>query len=366
MTDQMRFNTDDDGDDFYVTADAEFPSTRYQGSKRKIVDWVWEHMDKVGFSSVLDAFGGTAAISHKAKQFDKRVVYNDFLRFNHQIGLAIIENSDVELTEDDIDFLLQSHDHFDYPEFIQREFDGLYFTDEENAWLDRMHVNIGELDDEYKRAIAYSALGQSCLAKRPYNLFHRANLYMRTEDVDRSFGNKTTWEKSFEDHFREKVAEFNGAVFDNGRDNRAFNEDVLDWEPPDTDLVYLDPPYYDRTKQNGATDYQFYYHFLEGYLQYDDWGGMIDDSVKTKRLEHEPSPWTDPDRIYDAFERLFEIFSDRAIVLSYNTAGLPTPEELNEMLEQHKDTVVAAAKEHQYALSTHEDSADELLFVAYD
>jgi hypothetical protein len=55
-----------------------------------------------------------------------------------------------------------------------------------------MHVNIGELNNEYKRAIAYSALCQACLAKRPYNLFHRANLYMRTQDVERSFGNKTT------------------------------------------------------------------------------------------------------------------------------------------------------------------------------
>jgi adenine-specific DNA methylase len=271
------------------------------------------------------------------------------------------------LTEEDIEFLFTDHDHLDYPTFIQDEFEGLYFTDEENEWLDRMYVNINELDNKYKRAIAFSAIAQSCLAKRPYNLFHRANLYMRTEEVERSFGNKTTWEKSFEEHFRENVEEYNNAVFDNGQDNKAFNRDVMEWEDaPDADLVYLDPPYYDRTKQNGKTDYQFYYHFLEGYLQYEDWGDMIDDSVKTKRLEHEPSPWTDPDRIYDAFEYVFDKFADKKIVLSYNSAGLPEPEELKEMLEERKENVVAEAKEHQYALSTHEDSADELVFVAYD
>lgn len=366
MTDQMRFNTDDEGDDFYVTADGEFPTTRYQGSKRSIVDWIWKHLSKVDFDSVLDAFGGTGAVAHKAKRFNKRVIYNDYLRFNHQIGLAIIENDKVQLTDDDLDFLLQSHADFDYPIFIQEEFEDLYFTDEENAWLDRMHVNIGELENKYKRAIAYSTLAQSCLAKRPYNLFHRANLYMRTQDVERSFGNKTTWEKSFEEHFRKNVNEFNNAVFDNGYNNQAFNENVLDWEPPETDLVYLDPPYYDRTKQNGATDYQFYYHFLEGYLQYDDWPDMIDHSVKTKRLNHEPSAWTDPDRIYDAFEQVFDKFSDRIIVLSYNSAGLPNPKELNRMLEKQKSNVIAEAKEHQYALSTEEDSADEILFIAYD
>lgn len=366
MTDQMRFNTGEGNEDFYVTSSAEFPSTRYQGSKRKIVDWIWEHLSKLDFDSLLDAFAGTGAISHKAKQMNKRVVYNDYLKFNHQIGLSIIENSSEQLTDEETNFLLQAHDNLNYPDFIQNEFEGLYFTDEENAWLDRMQVNIGQLDNKYKRAIAYSALGQSCLAKRPYNLFHRANLYMRTEDVERSFGNKTTWEKPFETHFKKNVEEFNDAVFDNGEKNEAYNRDILEWKPPETDLVYLDPPYYDRTKQNGATDYQFYYHFLEGFMQYDDWPNMIDDSVKTKRLEHDPSPWTDPDRIYDAFNQIFDVFSDRIIVLSYNSAGLPTPEELKDMLEERKENVVAEAKEHQYALSTHEDSADELLFLAYD
>lgn len=365
---QMRFSVGNESDeDLYTTSDAKFPKTRYQGSKRKLIDWLWEHISKVEFDSMLDVFGGTGAISHKAKKFNKKVIYNDYLRFNHQIGLAIIENNGTRLTEDDVEFLLQEHDEFEYPTFIQDEFEDLYFTDEENAWLDRMHVNIQKLDNKYKQAIAYAALAQSSLAKRPYNLYHRANLYMRTQDVERSFGNKTTWEKSFSEHFKQNVEEYNGAVFDNGRENSAFNMDVMEWEnPPNTDLVYLDPPYYDRTKQNGATDYQFYYHFLEGFLQYEDWPGMIDHSVKTKRLETEPSPWTDPDRIYDAFEYTFDLFSDRDIILSYNTAGLPTPEELKDMLEQHKNNVEIEAKEHQYVLSTSEDSADEVVFVCYD
>ena len=366
---QMRFNTDsgDDEPDLIETPDAEFPSTRYQGSKRDIVDWIWENVTRVDFDSVLDPFGGTGAVSHRAKEFGKRVFYNDHLRFNHQVGLAIVENDGVTLADEDVEFLLAEHDDLDYPSFIETEFEGLYYTDEENRWLDRMRVNVEQLDSEYKRAIAYAALGQACLAKRPYNLFHRANLDMRTRDVERSFGNKATWDTPFEEHFREFVAEFNRAVFDNGRDNRAFNEDVLEWDdPPETDLVYLDPPYYDRTKRNGATDYQFYYHFLEGYLRYDEWPELIDRSVKTKRLEHEPSPWTREDEVRDAFERVFETFGDRAIALSYNSAGLPTPEALVEMLEEHKETVIAEAKDHQYALSTREDSADEIIVVAYD
>ena len=38
---------------------AKFPSTRYQGSKLKFVDWIWNCIKDVPFNTVLDAFGGT-------------------------------------------------------------------------------------------------------------------------------------------------------------------------------------------------------------------------------------------------------------------------------------------------------------------
>lgn len=364
---QVRFDTSSSSDDFCVTSVSEFPTTRYQGSKRSIIDWIWNHVSKLDFDSVLDVFGGTGVFSHKAKKYNKQVFYNDYLKFNHQIGTAIIENSSVRLQSHDVDFLLSRQEDSDYPTFIQDEFDGLYFTQEENEWLDMMRLNIDLLDCRYKRSIAISALSQACLAKRPYNLFHRANLDMRTNEVDRSFGNKTTWDRSFEDHFSQYVTEYNQAVFDNGRSNRALNQDVLDWgNPPSADLVYLDPPYYDRTKDGGTTDYQFYYHFLEGFMRYDEWVDLIDESVKTKRIETEDSPWTDPDEIHGAFGFLFDLFSDSQIALSYNTAGLPTPDQLVSMLQSTHDVVQIFSTDYQYALSKDEDSADEILILAFD
>jgi adenine-specific DNA methylase len=120
----MRFNTGNGSEDLYVISAAKFPSTRYQGSKRKIAEWIWEHTSKVEFDSLLDAFGGTGAIAHKAKQFNKRVIYNDLLRFNHQIGLAIIENNEKTLSNEEIEFLLRSHDESDYPDFVRNGFGG--------------------------------------------------------------------------------------------------------------------------------------------------------------------------------------------------------------------------------------------------
>jgi adenine-specific DNA methylase len=303
-------------------------------------------------------------ISHTAKKHGKKTIYNDYLKFNQQVGLALIENKGVTLSDDDVEFILTDHDRFQYPAVIQNEFDGLYFTRDENEWLDKRQRNITALDNQYKQAIAYSAAGQAALAKRPYNLFHRANLSMRTRDVERSFGNKTTWETPFETHFKAAVEEYNNAVFDNGKENAAYCEDVMEWEPPETELVYLDPPYYDATKSNSSTNYQKYYHFLEGYMEYDSWSEQINRSVKTKHLQHTPSPWTNKDRVHNAYETVFEKYADRIIAVSHNTAATPSTEELSIMLRQHKDTVNVYEKTHQYALSTSTDSANEILIIA--
>ena len=65
---------------------------------------------------------------------------------------------------------------------------------------------------------------------------------MRTAKVERSFGNKTSWDTPFETHFRNFAHEANLAVFDNGRSNTAISVDALE-TPTGADLVYLDPPY---------------------------------------------------------------------------------------------------------------------------
>ncbi len=363
---QMYFDTSNSDRDFILVENSSFPQTRYQGSKRRIIEWIWQKIEMVDFNSILDAFGGTGVVSHKAKRLGYQVVYNDYLSYNHNIGRGIIENSNVKIEDADIEFITTRHNEHDYPSFIQDTFQGLYFTDEENRWLDTVRHNIKKLDNEYKKSLLISVIGQACLAKRPYNLFHRANLDMRLkEDVDRSFGNKKTWEKTFESHVSEKAEEFNDAVFDNGKDNRAYSEDVLNWSNiPDTDVVYLDPPYYDSTKGRNSVDYRFFYHFLNGFVQYDEWSEMIDYSTKTNRIDTPKSVWEDKDKVYDAFENMFDTFSDRTIVLSYNSTGLPTAEEIIQSLEEHKNDVTVFCKDYQYSLS--KNKKQELLFIAQD
>ena len=73
------------------------PSTRYQGSKYKIVKWIDYYTKDLKFDSVLDAFGGTGCVGYMFKKNGKQVFYNDSLKFNYYVGLAIIENSETTL-----------------------------------------------------------------------------------------------------------------------------------------------------------------------------------------------------------------------------------------------------------------------------
>ena len=338
---------------------AEFPNTRFQGSKAKLVDWIWEQIADLNFTTCLDAFGGTGAVAYRLKRAGKKVTYNDLLRFNYYIGLALIENKQVCLTAEEVDWLLLKHPEITYPSFIQDNFHDIYFTDEENAWIDQTITNIRQLRDPYKFALAFFALCQACIIKRPYNLFHRKNLYMRFAKVERSFGNKTTWDRSFSEWFLTFVEEANRATFDNDQANRALNFDAVD-VPGDYDLVYIDTPYI--SKHGAAVDYWSFYHFLEGLTMYDEWGNHIDLKSKHRRLKPRPSDWADKKRIHDAFDEVFKRFQKSIIVVSYRSDGIPSEQELISLFKLYKGNVhVEHFGEYKYVLSTNSDSKEILL-----
>jgi adenine-specific DNA-methyltransferase len=348
----------------------EMPSTRYQGSKEKLAEWIWSAVGTLKFQTFLDAFGGTGSVAFWAKRYGKQVFYNDLFRSNYYMGLALIENASTVLTPEDVEFLLSRHS-LNYSTFIQNRFKGVFYTDEENAWLDVVVRNIAELN-QYKKALALSALFQACLVKRPYNLFHRANLYMRFADVKRGFGNKSTWDTPFPTHFKKYVSEYNAAIFSNGQENHAYNLDVLSIPNPESyDVVYLDPPYF--SSQRGPTDYCSYYHFLEGLCVYvekgaGEWDNLMDHRRKMMPFKHETSlaqkanVWMHRETVLDALDAVFKKFEKSVLVVSYNSDGFPPEAQMVSLLKKYKANVTVERRKYRYALRS--EAVDELLFIA--
>src|SRR5690606_21823211 len=146
----------------------------------------------------------------------------------------LIENNRIKLNEQDVSNLTKRIEGVKYYRFIQNNFKDVYYLQDENVWLDRVVSNIFQMNHyqphvlQYKRSLAYYSLFQSSIIKRPFNLFHRKNLYLRTSDVERNFGNKTTWDKSFENYLRKFSDEVNSLVFNSGRNCRSLNESAFD------------------------------------------------------------------------------------------------------------------------------------------
>ena len=335
------------------------PTTRFQGSKHKLLDRIWSHLAALPFQTCLDAFGGSGCVSHFLKGQGKSVTFNDALISSHLNGVALIENQRVRLDDDDIEALLHGQDHATYDDLIARTFEDIYFTVEENAWLDIVAQNIPKLPDRFKRAIAWYALFQSAMAKRPYNLFHRRNLYMRLASVARTFGNKATWDKPFEEHFRQFVRSANAAVFP-GAACRSTHEDAIN-VAGEFDLVYIDPPYLNR--QGVGVDYRGFYHFLEGLADYPNWGGRIDFSSKHRRLKPLRSPWMSRSTIHQAFSDVFARYRGSILAVSYRSDGIPSLEELAALLGKAKRKVAVHTLDrgYKYVLSTNSASSEVLL-----
>lgn len=337
---------------------SEFPSTRYQGSKRKILPWIYSAIKELEFDTALDAFGGSASVSYLFKKMNKSVTYNDKLFFNHLIGKAIIENKRTKLTTEDISGLTKRKEGIKYYKFIQNNFKDIYYLHEENVWLDKVTSNIYQMNHyqpnvlQYKKSLAYYSLFQASIIKRPFNLFHRKNLNIRNSDVERNFGNKVTWDKSFEEYLIKFADEANTLVFDTGKDCYSINKSVFDIEPDGYDLVYLDPPYLRKDGSNESSNYLKCYHFLEGLAQYQEWNSFIDfNSINHRFKQTEKDNEFTPDNIYETYEKLIYKFKKNIIVLSYKKGGVPSIPFLVNLMKKIKGNAHTISMHYKYALN---------------
>lgn len=337
-----------------------FPETRYMGSKQNLLDFIWATAETLHFDTVLDAFSGSGCVGYMFKLHGKSVVANDHLQYAYHIANATIANSHEELTDEDVGLLLKSNRH--RKRFIQRTFKGLYFTDEENKFLDSVSANISLLKSPFKQSLAISALCRACIKRRARGVF----TYIGLNKYD---DGRLDLRMSLRDHFLRAVSEFNLAGFDNGRQNFAHNEDIFDLRIPTTDLVYIDPPYVTPHSDN---DYLRRYHFVEGLASY--WRGMrieILRHTKTRKLRKYPTPFDRKKTIYEAFDRLFAKFAGSQLLISYSSNSIPIREEMKALLNNHKKAVSVEKLPHRYSFGTHNHKimnptnvVDEYLFVA--
>jgi adenine-specific DNA-methyltransferase len=345
--------------------DIVLPHTRYYGSKRKIVDKIWNiiiNESNLEFDSVLDVFGGSAAFSYYAKFHQKQVFYNDIFQFNFLIGKKLIEQNTNELTYENAVKLFDRVPDFKYLNHIANYYKGIYFTDDENDQIDVYIQNVLSLENENERCSALYILFQSCLMKRPYNLFHRRNLNMRMNYTTGNFGNKKTWERSFEELFIRLLNELDEVCVDNGKINTSHNYSALNC-PLTADLVYIDPPYF---KKESSTSYHSKYHFLEGLVNYYDIPNNINFDKKNREITlNESKEFEDKNNFLNDLNALINRHINSHIIISYRNNGIPSIVEIIDLLSKFNSFEVTEFNlgRYNYALNKNNKLNEEVLIV---
>lgn len=343
------------------------PVTRYYGSKRKLIERIWCILEDRGlqFDTVLDLFGGTGIFSFFAKSKNKSVIYNDIFKFNYHIGKKLIEQTSNALTLTEAVSLLNKVEGRIYKNTIAENFKGIYFTDKENEQIDVFIQNANKLEDENKRLSAYYILYQACIIKRPYNLFHRNNLSMRTNYSGGNFGNKTTWERTFEELFERFINELNLVMFDNERRNIAVNFNSIDC-PQSADLIYIDPPYFSSSRNH--TTYHSKYHFLEGLANYDDIESNIDFNKNNREITINKSDIFEKSSTFlQQMRILISRFTESIIVVSYRNNGIPSIEAIANTIEESRPNSSIEVIDlglYNYALNKSNSTNNEFLIIS--
>lgn len=322
-----------------------FPSTRYMGSKEKIIEQIYEALKDLEFTSVLDAFSGSGIVSYLFKSMGKKVTSNDFLSFSSTISKAVIENNREILTDHDIQTVLVTNPN-PYTK-ISETFQGLYFSDEDNKFLDNIWTNIDQnIINEYKRALILSSLARACYKKRPRGIFTYVGL-------DKYNDNRRDLKLSLKEHFLEAINNFNRTVLMNNKINCSESIEIVKNDiSGEFDLVYLDPPYFTLNSDN---NYSRRYHFIEGLMTYwRDPRTKIDFNTKTKKFKNIKSAFNNKSEVYAAFDTLIDKFKNSIIVISYSSNSLPTLEELKYKLRTigEKKDIYHYAIPYKYSIGT--------------
>ena len=314
-----------------------FPPSRYMGSKNKIIKELYKVFSKLKFTTAIDLFSGSSSVSYLLKSMNKKTISNDYLHFSANLSKAIIENSKFKINKKDLETILSKPKA--YNKFVQKKFRNIFFSNKENDFIDKVRHNIKNLNNPYKKALAYAALIKACQKKQSRGIF--------TFKGKRYDDGRADLKKSFNQQFIDAVEIFNNSIFSNNKKNISINKDFKDVNEK-CDLVYLDPPYYSKFSDN---EYLRRYHFIEGLVR--NWSGVeIQEHSIVKKFKKYPSMFDTKKGSYEAISFLIKKYNKAIIVMSYSSNSLPSLSEIKNIVKKNERKIKTVKINYTYSFGT--------------
>jgi DNA adenine methylase len=326
------------------------------GSKRVLLPTILDEVKRLQPKRVLDAFSGSGCVSYGLKTLGVEVHTNDMMLFASKIADATVRNNDTILSDTDVKHLLRKNSTAD--DFVQKTFSGLYFSEEDDIFLDNLWANIQSLKSPLKRSLALSSACRAAMKKRPRGIF--------TFTGHKGWDGRRDLKLSMREQFLVAVNAFNLSVFSNKKRNQTFQKDAFGLDPKGYDLVYIDTPY---VSPFSDCDYTRRYHFVEGYCSY--WkDSEIMENTLTKKIKSYPTAFASKRDVEKSFHRLFDHFKDSTLMVSYSSNAVPSKEVLLSIMKEYKRNVTVIEKPHKYSSGNHahkvgdnRNTVQEYLFI---
>lgn len=305
---------------------------RFIGCKTKLLDHIDSAIDEFcpDAKRVCDIFSGTATVARHLKE-KYEVTSNDLLYFSYVLQVATVENDEIPsfaglstidisspleyfngMATEDMESLEQSKRLF------QNTFspigDRQYFTEENALRIDFARNTLNDWKD-------------SGLITRLEYFYLLACLIEGIPFVSNTAGTYGAFNKFWDKRSYKKFELFELPVTHNGKENKCFNDDGVELlKRIEGDVLYVDPPY------NGR-QYLPNYHVLETAALYD--FPELRGVTGQRPDENKKSEFCQKRKVLTAFDSLVRNANFSHIILSYNTEGLMTVDQIQEIMESH-------------------------------
>lgn len=301
---------------------------RYIGSKKLLLPEIKKMVDKHvngTEETFLDLFAGTNSVASYFKQF-YTVYSNDLLFFSYANAKAIIENNSkpefTKLAQLGISSPMSYLQNLEIEDSIVGYYEKSYSPTGNANYLSV--TNAKKIDTIRDKIESWK--NQDLLTEYEY-YYLLSSLIESIPFVSNTTGTYGAFLKHWDKRALNDLALQDFIIFNNSKENKAFNEDANDLVKKITaDIVYIDPPYNSR-------QYASNYHLLEniarntkpelrGITKIFDWNNLKS-QYATKR------------KALSTMEDLIKNIKSSHIILSYNNEGIISEEELTDILRRY-------------------------------
>ncbi len=306
---------------------------RFIGNKTQLLENIKEVVDKhvSEATTFCDIFSGTASVARYFKQWYE-VYSNDFLYFSYCLQRGTIENP----RKPQFSNLLLNTGIADPVKFFNslptKVMEGLpqekrFFQNNYSPAGGRMYItDSNALRIDFSRNTIEEWHNQEYLSEDEY-FYLIACVIEGIPFVSNIAGTYGAFSKTWDRRSNKLFVLIDLPVFDNGRNNKSYNKNGANLlKEISGDILYIDPPYNER-------QYLPNYHVLETAAKYD--FPQLRGVTGQRPYEQNRSDFCSKRTVVAAFDTLLENAKFEHIILSYNTEGIMTLEEIETTMKKY-------------------------------